>query len=177
MKAICLFKEGFRLYADSAAHRNCQPIFLPDFDGGWIARICPAVRISRLGMHISRKFASRYYDAVSVAAMIVPRPMASDPFAMPERFFAMDSAYAVGCWQPLPPTESAICLSCDDRLLDFSIDGLDVDSHVHCLSEFMTFKTGDILLFADPSCEIGISEGDRLSVLYGQEKILDLKIR
>ena len=177
MKAICVGGDDFRLYADSAIHRNNQPVFLPDIDGGWSVCICPAVRLSRLGMHISRKFAARYYDSIGAACIFLPAGCGAKPLALSERFFAMDSAFAVGQWTSAGQADASHVIESGKFSITFSTEKLHVDATIASLSEFMTFKMGDLLLFVDQSLSYDITEGDDISVLFDSMPCIDMKIK
>ncbi len=61
--------------ADSALVRQGFPCFLPDFArDGWELRLAPVLRVSRLGKWIEPRFAHRYIDAVTIAAILRPAP-------------------------------------------------------------------------------------------------------
>ena len=46
---------------------------MPEWGEGWVAPLHPSVRIGRLGKNIARKFASRYYDGVSLSLRVTLR--------------------------------------------------------------------------------------------------------
>lgn len=58
------------LMADSSLLKDGKPLFLPDFAEKFIARPVFIVRINRLGKNIAKRFASRYYDAVTVGLCV-----------------------------------------------------------------------------------------------------------
>lgn len=174
MKALCILSEGFRLYADSSAHRNHHPVFLPDTDGGWSAVICPFVRISRLGMNISEKFAARYYDSAGGACLFMPTDGAGDPGSLDERYFAMDSAFTAG--ETVDAGQTAV-LSAMGRELTVDVTALCVDRTIADLSRHMTFKMGDLLIFHSHSIKTSIAEGDRITATIDGHPCIDIKIR
>lgn len=170
-----LYQNGFRLYADSAVHRDRHPLFLPDSSHGWMAYICPCVRISRLGMNISPEFAHRYYDSIGVAAIIVPEGSEPDFASLDEQYFAMDSAYTVG---EMFPCDTNILAKAFGQEITFDAESLDVDSAIARLSCFMTFKTGDLLFFAGKgTITTPIAEGDEVVVYINKQISLDIKIK
>lgn len=174
MKALCILPDGFRLYADSSVHRNFQPVFLPDCEGGWTAAVCPYVRMSRLGMNISEKFAARYYDSVGGACLFMPSGGADNPLGLEERYFAMDSAFAAG--NTVSPDSPAVIAS-SDRQIVIDTAALGVDRTIAGLSRFMTFKTGDLLIFPAISIKTSITEGDRVTASINGSPCLDIKIK
>ena len=140
---------AIELIADSAIVWPGHPLFLPDFDQAWTGRVMLAFRISRLGKGIAQKFASRYYDAMTLA--LVPRSLALHeelegqcrPAGLSGCF---DGAVVMGRWIDLPA---------DDREVTGDVEGLSVtiDSPltaaaqaIAALSQYSTLKTGDILM-------------------------------
>lgn len=130
------------IHADSAIAAPRQPFFIPDWGSGWVADWHLAVRMSRLGKCIAEKFAGRYFDALAAAAWL--RPASAGPDIPGGMLMAADSTVALGDWlDPLAHTGSAGVWT----------PGA-IAQTVSRLSEYMTFKTGDVLLLPlgeDPS--------------------------
>lgn len=177
MKALCIANGKFRLYADSSVHRNNQPVFLPEIDGSWVACVCPAVKISRLGMHISEKFASRYYDSVSAACLFLPKDLSDKLIDMPERYFVMDSAFSTGEWTKIDSPDHQFIITCREAEMQFSASSLKVDRAIVEMSTFMTFKMGDMLIFADNPLIFDIAEGEKISTLLNGSPCFEMKIK
>jgi 2-keto-4-pentenoate hydratase/2-oxohepta-3-ene-1,7-dioic acid hydratase in catechol pathway len=149
MKILCyngLRNDGspeLTLIADSAIMREGRPVFVPDFVDEWNSVIMPAIRISRLGLNIQTKFASRYYDAVAAVHLLTPR----QPF--PENSVihtSFDGAFAIGEWLNIPDYDSCSLTVNGDTVStdDFKSASADV---IASISKFMTLKNGDIIAF------------------------------
>lgn len=179
MKAILLGGDTMRLIADSALLRCNKPLFLDDASH-WSIKVCPAIKISRLGFHIKEKFAARYYDSASAVGICIPNEWGAAPWTAPEVMMARDNCLIEGAWVTL-----------DERMagtrLDYSANGLSgsvtlgdlgVDKAIAALSCHMTFKTGDILVFAGHSLDIAAQEaaGEIKTELNGT-KCLDFRIK
>ena len=177
MKAICDFGGRLRHYADSSAHRNRYPFFIPDTSAEWSVKICPAVKINRLGTHISEKFAPRYYDAVSAVALFMPSVSAADFANADERYFLCDSAYCCGELAAVGEADKDHVIQVGDKELTFSLASLSVDKKISELSKFVTLKIGDLLIFAEHSVDVNINEGGLLSVSLDGEEVIDVKIK
>lgn len=177
MKAICDFGERMRHFADSSAHRNRYPFFIPDTSVEWCAKICPAIKISRLGTHIARKFASRYYDSIAPAVIFMPSDAADDFANADERHFVCDSAYCLGDSVAIGAQDTEHIISTGDRQLIFTAQTLNVDEIVSKLSEFATLKMGDIVIFGDSGFNININEGEQLTVKLDDADSIDVKIK
>ncbi len=147
------------LGADSAVLRCGEPVFVPEPLSDWRCRIMPAVRISRLGMHINAANVARHLDSVSLFHVMTPTGSADGlPAGM------IDRTFSPGEWQPIAGMasgewsvrrrkiggEADLCLE-----NTFSLEGLGVADTVSRLSRYCTFRTGDVLLFADAAVELG----------------------
>ncbi len=140
------------LATDSSIAVNGKPVFLPDFSSRWELRLYPAYRISRLGKTISERFAPRYYDAVTLAARLVPLDLVDrlrvqgeslSPLAM-----AFDGAIALGRWLPLTDSAevpvSSTAGACDP------IRSKIINSEIEYLSRGFILKNGDVIACGDP---------------------------
>ena len=177
MKTICDFGERLRHYADSSAHRNRYPFFIPDTSMEWSVKVCPAIKISRLGTHISRKFASRYYDTVSAVALFLPTKLSAEFADADERYFVCDSGYCPGESTPIGTPDTEHVISVEDKVLTFSMATLGADEKVSELSKFTTLKMGDLIIFANHALDLGISEGSQLTVSLDGKESVDVKIK
>lgn len=128
-------------------------------------------------MHISQKFASRYYDSISAACLFMPKNLTSRLIDMPERYFVMDSAFSTGEWQKIETPDQEFNLSCDGNDINFSCNSLDVDRTIVDLSSFLTFKMGDMLIFADNLICIDVAEDEKISALINNIPSLNIKIK
>lgn len=177
MKTICDFGERLRHYADSSAHRNRYPFFIPDTSTSWSVKVCPALKISRLGTHISQKFATRYYDTVSAVALFMPTELSRNFADADERYFVCDSAYCPGDSVPVGTSETDHVISVGDKAMIFSAETLGANKKVSDLSKFATLKMGDLIIFADHALDLNISEGSQLTVSLDGNESVDVKIK
>lgn len=168
--------------ADSALGRNRLPVFLPENIEELESRLMLAVRISRLGKDIARKFAGRYYDALAVAMVTE----AKEPSRRDALSLVADNACVTGEWAEIRPEGGDIAYGVtvtafssplrDSRILETktaSITGLKekIDTAIAEISKGVTFKTGDMLLietginFAPrPDINVEAKIGDRQSL-------------
>ncbi len=133
---------------DSAITVANRPLFLPDFASEWEGHVAPAFRISRLGKEIGRKYASRYYDAVTLALRIRPVGFGA---GNSDIINAFDSCITLGPWQSLTSDESGQNpMSLDVKWQDLSVvltpDELRIDEAIEAVSHYCTLKTGDVVM-------------------------------
>lgn len=124
----------------------------------------PAIRISRLGTGISERHAAAYCDSISVFHVLMPDNNQKCINGIP--FGIMDRTFAPGHWFEFDASAGqAISLHASkapiggcvttEASIEFSSQSLGVAQVIAWLSDSITFKTGDIILFADCSADLG----------------------
>lgn len=169
------------LTPDSAIQRDGRPVFLPEISSHWTCHVSIAYRISRLGKTIGRKFASRYYDAMTLAARMVPLDLCRElekkgdrlsPFAT-----AFDGAVALGTWIPVEPSCKITVTSPTTADSAFPPDNGAIDSAIELLSRSFIFKTGDIVIPSPPLLSFPAEIDSRVKITAGSSPILKFKIK
>lgn len=177
MKAIAIDGKRMRHYADSAQQRNGQAWFVPDTYERPVALVCPVVRISRLGTHISQKFAGRYYDSVAAACVFMPESQAADPLSADETCFVRDAAYCVGEFVPVGGNDEPHCIAVGDERVEFSAAECGINDAICELSRISTLKMGDLIVFIACARAVKLAENDRLDVTIDGKSSVELRIK
>lgn len=168
MKIFCIYfdeenRMTARLGADSAVLRPGEPVFAADDQDQWHTALVPAVRISRVGMAIGRKQAHGYRDSITLFHMMTP----VHEEAWPVPVLALDRTFSPGNWLKLDADNAHVynvrarrsMLASQDSTdfpeCNFSLDSLQVDRVIHELSQNITFKMGDLLLFPQSGIPLG----------------------
>ncbi len=169
MKILCIFHGqdgGLRVKggADSAILRTGEPVFVPEPVQVWRSTVAPAIRMSRLGMSIKATKASEYYDAISLFHLLTPvDPVIVD--GLPP--YILDRTFSPGQWHSTSPDplkeyrfeamRRELNGNAEETAVSgqFSLLSLGVDDAIAALSRYMTFRTGDILVFPDKGCDMG----------------------
>lgn len=177
MKIISLYQTtpglDIDIHPDSTMILPGRPLFLPDEGTPMQAKAHVAVRISRLGKNIATKFASRYYDGVTVGLRIVP---ASGLDLTPGVISAMDNSSVMSEWRDVTLADAGFVAEIDGTEIEIGIIRPQIDAAIHEVGRYMTLKMGDILLlpaFAETSALLPSS---RLSVKIDGGSVLDMKI-
>ena len=175
------------LKPDSALLKDGKPFFIPDFSNEVRYEAELVVRISRLGKNIAPRFASRYYDAVTVGIdftacdMLRRAQQQGHPWELSKGF---DASAVVGDFVPVGQFADASALN-----FSLSVDGQEVqrgcasdmrfavDELIAYVSRFMTLKIGDLLFTGAPSGALPASIGQHLQGCLEGEKVLDFYIR
>lgn len=171
--------------ADSALLRPGEPVFTDMPLEDWELKVALAIRISRLGLHIPLRHATRHYDAFGAVALRLP--LRDD--GVPALFH--DRAVSPGAWidvgalaggdlslaaarRPLPGRTSEavdVCASINTATLH-------ADDVVSWLSQTMTLKTGDIIIFADSALSLGAPVPDTtVAATVGGRESLSVRIK
>lgn len=143
MKAVVLMRRAGEpvavaeavLVADSALSFDRRPMVLPDLDGLQLA-ICPAYRIGRLGKGVAARYAGRYIDAVTVAAVVCDA--SGRPLGL------ADDSLALGSWRPVAGDAAVAGVDVDGIALSASAAG--IAEAVERISRLAQIKTGDIIV-------------------------------
>lgn len=174
------------LKADSALLKGGKPLFLPDFAERCSAGFHLVVRISRLGKSIPRRFAYRYYDAVTVGLevraddIIEKLSKAGLPWDAGESF---DGSAVIGEFISLGDVEQAEHVATlwsdgevilENKTADWRWQ---VDELIERLSRYAMLREGD-LLFCGPAAErLPLRIGRHLHAEIDGRGVMDFNIR
>lgn len=173
--------------ADSSLLKDGKPFFLPDHLGRIDYETELVVRLCRLGKTIEPRFASRYYDAVTVGMDFTARDLQQrlraegKPWELCKGF---DGAALIGDFVPLtelPPVEHLnfraeinghIVQQGNTRDMLTSVDHL-----ISYISQFFTLKTGDLLFTGTPVGVGPVHIGDHIEGFLEGRKVLISNVR
>lgn len=169
--------------ADSALLKDHKPFFIPDHMGRIEYETELVVRICKLGKSIPARFASRYYDAVTVGIDFTARELQAklkakgQPWELAKGF---DGSAVIGDWMELDKIK-------DIQMTRFHLDinGKTVQEGCSCdmlykvdeiiayISQYFTLKTGDLLYTGCPTGCGPIQIDDHLEGYLEDRKVLD----
>lgn len=172
---------------DSAILKDGKPFFMPDFSKEIHYETELVVRINRLGKNIATRFASRYYDAVTVGIDFTARDLQrkfrenGQPWELCKSF---DSSAVIGNFVEVDRYKDV-----QDLHFHLIIDGKEVqrgctkdmlfriDDIIAYVSQFVTLKIGDLLFTGTPVGVGPVSIGQHLEGYLEDEKLLDFYVR
>lgn len=172
--------HAIELYPDSALLAGGKPLFLPDFCKVFRGVIAPAYRISRLGKEIQPRFASRYYDAVTLMMRVFPENSPVMPnIARPDIIKGFDGSIIAGTWQPLGDDASLDIKRDNAPMIHLPAEKIDIDNIIASVAAFMTLKMGDIILpcYIDTPVELPIGLKTDFSLSTDPESSPCLKVK
>lgn len=136
---------GVEIVPDSAILKDGKPFFVPDFAGKWEFSAGLAFRISRLGKNIAEKFASRYFDAVTLCMRVTPIDM-TEQCPGSAIVTSFDNSVILGEWQPITELTGYELKINDEVLSETSTSDVAIEKAVSELSRYFTMKIGDIVI-------------------------------
>ena len=172
---------------DSALLKGGKPFFVPDFTQRCDYELEIVVRINRLGKTIAPRFASRYYDALTVGIDFTARDLQQRfrqkglPWDLCKGF---DGSAVIGDFvakEDLPDINSLFFrLDIDGKTVQSGFSGdmlYKVDELIAYVSRFFTLKTGDLLFTGTPEGVGPVRIGQRLEGYLSERKLLEFKVK
>jgi len=175
------------LKPDSSLLKNNKPFFLPGFSDNIHYEIEIVIKICKLGKGISAKYASRYYDEVTVGIDITARDLqnrqasAGMPWEIAKSF---DGAAPIGSFIPvstvgdignfgfrLELNKKVVQKSCTSDMI-FGFNEI-----IEYVSKFFTLKTGDLIFTGTPSGVGQLKRNDKLVGYLGDKPLLEFQIK
>src|SRR5512133_498656 len=175
------------LKPDSSILKNNKPFFLPDFSTNIHYEVEVVIKISKLGKGISARFASRYFDEVTLGIDITARDLqkrqaeAGMPWEISKCF---DGAAPLGSFIPVTSIKNTGDI--DFRL---DINGKTVQESntsdmifgfnelIEYVSKFFTLKTGDLIFTGTPPGVGQLHRNDNLVAYLNNVPLLDFSIK
>ena len=180
-------KPVFFMKPDSALLNNRKPFYIPEFSNEIHHEVELVVRINRLGKHIDKQFANRYYNEVTLGIDFTARDIQRQcqenglPWEIAKAF---DGSAPIGDFIKLDKLPDIQNLSFrlekrgetvqDGNTKDmiFSVD--DIISYV---SQFITLKIGDLIFTGTPAGVGPVAINDRLKAYLEGNKVLDFDVK
>ncbi|MFT5216459.1 MAG: 2-keto-4-pentenoate hydratase/2-oxohepta-3-ene-1,7-dioic acid hydratase in catechol pathway [Glaciecola sp.] len=161
------------LKPDTAILLKKQPFFIPDFSDDVHHEVEILVKINKVGKHIDKKFAHKYYDEIGLGIDFTARDLQSQlkEKGLPwEKAKAFDGAAVVGKW--LPKTNFKNVDNIQFKLLKNNVVVQDgntnlmlwkIDELIEYVSKYFTLKIGDIIFTGTPAGVGKVVANDKLN--------------
>ena len=175
------------LKPDTAILLKGQPFFIPEFSQDVHHEVEVLVRINRIGKHIQPKFASKYYDEISLGIDFTARDLQAQLKAkgLPwEKAKGFDGAAVVGKWiakEELPPVDKLnFALNKNNETVQESNTALmlwKIDELIAYISQFFTLKIGDIIFTGTPAGVGPVAINDVLVGKLEGRELFNIKVK
>jgi 2-keto-4-pentenoate hydratase/2-oxohepta-3-ene-1,7-dioic acid hydratase in catechol pathway len=161
------------LKADSSILAKKQPFFIPDFSNDIHYEVEILVRINKVGKHIDRQFAHKYYSEIGLGIDFTARDLQSylKGKGLPwEKAKSFDGSAVIGNWMPKNDIK-------DINDINFSLERnghivqqgnssymlWKIDEIIEYVSKYFTLKIGDIIFTGTPAGVGKVEPEDKLT--------------
>lgn len=164
-----------------------NPFFYPDFSHEIHYETELVIRISKPGRSIEKKFAQRYYDAITVGIDFTARDLQHQcikkghPWEIAKAF---DSSAPVGEFKKINELENPNNISFGMKLNDQWVQQgqssdmiFDFDDIVSYVSRFVTLKEGDYIFTGTPSGVGEVHVGDKLELFLENQSVFWFRVK
>lgn len=177
----------FFMKPETSLLRNHYDFYIPDFSSQIEYETEVVIKISKICKAVSRQFASRYYDEITVGLDITARDIQQNcrqkglPWLLSKGF---DSSAPLGDFvskADLPPLASLdFALKINGKLAQIGntrdmIFGF--DEIVSSISQHITLKQGDLIYTGTPAGVGPLNIGDYLEAELDGRKLLEIKVK
>lgn len=175
------------LKPDTAILLKKQPFFIPEFSKEVHHEVELLVRIKRIGKHIDRKFAHKYYDEIGLGIDFTARDLQAQlkEKGLPwEKAKAFDGSAVVGKFIEKTEFEDVnniefslkrngkIVQNGNSMLMMWKIDAL-----IEYISKYFTLKIGDIIFTGTPAGVGKVEANDLLEGFIGDTAMFTVKVK
>ena len=164
-----------------------QPFFIPDFSDDVHHEVEVLVKINKVGKHIAKKFAHKYYDEVGLGIDFTARDLQAQLKAkgLPwEKAKAFDGAAVIGKWLSKAKFQDINNINFSLRKNDEIVQSANtelmlwkVDELIEYVSKYFTLKIGDIIFTGTPAGVGKVFAEDRLQGYIEEEEIFSIKVK
>ena len=175
------------LKPDTAILLKKQPFFIPDFSNDVHHEVEILVRITKVGKHIDRKFAHKYYDEIGLGIDFTARDLQQELKAqgLPwEKAKSFDGAAVVGNFISKATFKDIndvdFCLKKNGELVqegNTSYMLWKIDALIEYISKYFTLKIGDIIFTGTPKGVSKVKSNDILTGYIEEKEVFSVKIK
>jgi 2-keto-4-pentenoate hydratase/2-oxohepta-3-ene-1,7-dioic acid hydratase in catechol pathway len=175
------------LKPDTSILLKKQPFFIPDFSNDVHHEVEILVKINKVGKHIAKKFAHKYYDDIGLGIDFTARDLQAQLKAkgLPwEKAKAFDGAAVIGEWLPKKTFD-------DLNNLNFSLKKNDdvvqngntslmlwkIDEIIEYVSKYFTLKIGDIIFTGTPAGVGKVIANDKLKGFIEDKQLFSITVK
>ncbi|WCO00944.1 fumarylacetoacetate hydrolase family protein [Psychroserpens ponticola] len=175
------------LKPDTSILLKKQPFFIPDFSDDVHHEVEILVKINKVGKHISKKFAHKYYDYIGLGIDFTARDLQSKLKAkgLPwEKAKAFDGAAVIGEWLPKQDFHDVnninFSLLKNQTLVQEGNTSLmlyKIDEIIEYVSKYFTLKIGDIIFTGTPSGVGRVIANDKLIGFIEDKQLFSITVK
>ncbi len=177
----------FFMKPDSSLLLGNQPFFLPEFSKVIHHEIEIVIKINRLGKHIEKQYAHRYYNEITAGIDFTARDIQrkcqneGQPWEICKAF---DGSAVLGKFINLLLFQSinniSFALKINDKIVQQGNTAqmlFDTDTIISYVSKFVTLKIGDIIFTGTPAGIGPVHIDDHLEGFIEDKKVFDFNVK
>jgi 2-keto-4-pentenoate hydratase/2-oxohepta-3-ene-1,7-dioic acid hydratase in catechol pathway len=175
------------LKPDTAILLKKQPFFIPDFSNDIHHEVEILVKINRIGKHIEKRFAHKYYDEIGLGIDFTARDLQSKlkEKGLPwEKAKAFDGAAVISEFLPKSNFEDVnninFHLENNGNLVQKGNTSLmlwKIDDLIEYISKYFTLKIGDVIFTGTPAGVAKVNPNDRLTGFVENTKVFSILVK
>ena len=175
------------LKPDTAILLKKQPFFIPDFSDDVHHEVELLVRINRIGKHIDRKFAHKYYSEIGLGIDFTARDLQAKlkKEGLPwEKAKGFDGAAVVGNFIKKDVFDDVnnvnFSLKCNEKTVQKGNSLLmiwKIDALIEYISKYFTLKIGDIIFTGTPAGVGRVNANDVLTGYIEETEVFSIKVK
>jgi len=175
------------LKPDTAILLKKQPFFIPDFSNDVHHEVEILVKINKVGKHIDKKFATKYYEEIGLGIDFTARDLQSQLKAkgLPwEKAKAFDGAAVIGKWVSKNEFKNVddinFSLHKNETVVQQGNTSLmlwKIDELIEYVSKYFTLKIGDIIFTGTPSGVGKVIANDKLKGYIENKELFSITVK
>lgn len=175
------------LKPDTAILLKNQPFFIPDFSNDVHHEVEILVKINKLGKHIDKKFAPKYYNEIGLGIDFTARDLQGQlkSKGLPwEKAKSFDGAAVIGEWMPKSKFENVddinFSMSKNDEIVqrgNTSFMLWKIDELIEYVSKYFTLKIGDIIFTGTPAGVAKVVANDKLKGYIENQEMFSIIVK
>ena len=176
-------KPMFFVKPDTALLRT-HMFYIPPFSNNIHYELELVVKIKKVGKSISKRFAHKYYDEISLGLDLTARDLQEEckekgmPWEIAKGF---DSSAPIGKWYQKKDLKSLdfYLLKNGNKVQEGNPSQMvfDIDRIIEYVSKFMTLKKGDLIFTGTPSGVGKMEVNDVFEAYLDGKKTIDLRVK
>lgn len=175
------------LKPDTAILLKKQPFFIPEFSSDVHHEVELLVRINRIGKHIEKKFAYKYYDEIGLGIDFTARDLQKElkENGLPwEKAKAFDGSAVIGNFidkeQFTDINNIEFSLKKNGKTVQNGNSMLmmwKIDALIEYISKYFTLKIGDVIFTGTPAGVGSVKADDVLTGYIGKTEMFSIKVK
>ena len=175
------------LKPDTSILPKKHPFFIPDFSEDVHHEVEILVKINKVGKHIDRKFAHKYYDELGLGIDFTARDLQSQlkQKGLPwEKAKAFDGAAVIGKWVSKTAYENIYDINFrllkNDEIVQQGNTNLmlwKIDELIEYVSKYFTLKIGDIIFTGTPAGVGKVIANDKLKGYIENTEMFSITVK